>query len=84
MVKQRTITITNNAILGKKALGIGRVGFHFTEIDQAKSNKRSLWQKLFGFQHIYSTAGDRIMFELRHFTKQQRDEIHERAGLDLN
>ncbi len=30
-LKQRSITITNNAILGKRAWGVGRVGFHLTE-----------------------------------------------------
>lgn len=80
--RERAISLSSHYVIGKKYMGLGRIGFHINEIDRERSNKRSLCNKLFGTQYIYSNSGDKILFERRHFTKQQREEIFNKLTFD--
>jgi hypothetical protein len=77
----RSITVSSTAISGAKPLSFGRTGFSLKNINIQKSQKRSLFLKVFGSQIIFSNNGKKILFYRRIFTDQDIKEILTRCNL---
>jgi hypothetical protein len=77
----RSITISNTAISGAKPLSYGRTGFFLKDINIRKSQKRSLFLRVFGSQIIFSNDGEKILFYRRIFSDQDIREILTRCNL---
>ncbi len=67
------ITISDGDIEGPGKNARKTVKFQIDQIDRSRSFKRTLFGKLFGFDHIYSTTGQKIYVESVSFGKDQVD-----------
>lgn len=77
----RSITVSNTAISGAKPFSYGRTGFFLKDINIQKSQKRTLFLRVFGSQIIFSNNGKKILFYRRIFSDQDIKEILTRCNL---
>lgn len=75
------ITISDGDIEGPGKNARRTVRFQIDQIDRSRSFKRTLFGKLLGVDHIYSTTGQKIYVESVSFGKNQVDLL--RAKLKL-
>jgi hypothetical protein len=77
----KSITVSSTAISGAKPLSYGRTGFLLKDINIQKSQRRSLFLRVFGSQIIFSNNGKKILFYRRIFSDQDIKEILTRCNL---